>query len=499
MEDFTSQVDEWKESQQARLPEVELPCRSCQQQLNVQFDPPEKCPNCGTLFLGNPSQRRRIKNILIALGIIVLLVPQAFMFLTGRYAAPPQVAILLENNKALFVFIALIVIIPAVKLLYAGLIGSVSGSLARTRSREKWVRYTNAITGEDRGRISYLAGVGPEALFREAWLHARSLLAPFFVFGEFAFITEHQQPFWQECRLKLPSTIEPLLRDLLWVDGFLRCTCGSWDAARFQSCGSDSPSLIDFVARIKKTAAADLTSTQGVLLLPWIAEQTPATAPLLIQSLAWGEIHVASRDGELGRVKALLQGDPHLISSREGRRGGMPLHLAAASGHKDVMEVLLAHQAEVNAKNAEGETPLHLAAGGGHRELVEVLLAYRAELNAKANGGTTPLHLAAGGGHKEVTELLLARQAEVNAEARFGPATPLVAAVTAGHTNVVEMLLAGGADVKIKANTGYSALQLAGAFGHKEIWELLLAREAGVEAEDGCFNADPAGGRTVTE
>ena len=33
--------------------------------------------------------------------------------------------------------------------------------------------------------------------------------------------------------------------------------------------------------------------------------------------------------------------------------------MAAGRGHKDVVELLLANKAEVNAKDNDGETPLH--------------------------------------------------------------------------------------------------------------------------------------------
>jgi len=50
-----------------------------------------------------------------------------------------------------------------------------------------------------------------------------------------------------------------------------------------------------------------------------------------------------------------------------------PLHWAASRGNKDVAEVLLAHNADVNAKTKEGATPLDYAKAKGHSDVAELL------------------------------------------------------------------------------------------------------------------------------
>jgi len=49
------------------------------------------------------------------------------------------------------------------------------------------------------------------------------------------------------------------------------------------------------------------------------------------------------------------------------------LHWAALYGHKDVSESLLASQADVNAKDNQGDTPVQWAARNGHKDVVELL------------------------------------------------------------------------------------------------------------------------------
>src|SRR5208337_5060518 len=98
-------------------------------------------------------------------------------------------------------------------------------------------------------------------------------------------------------------------------------------------------------------------------------------------ALAWssfaycGEIHDAAASGDLTKVKALLKADPGLVFSIN-KDGDTPLHLAALDGHKDVVMLLLASKADVNAKerNQYRLTPLHLAAFRGHTDVAALLL-----------------------------------------------------------------------------------------------------------------------------
>ncbi len=71
-----------------------------------------------------------------------------------------------------------------------------------------------------------------------------------------------------------------------------------------------------------------------------------------------------------------------------------PLHYAAGWGHKEIVELLIAEGADVNAMNGAGQTPLHFAAQEGQKEIVELLIAKGADVNAKTNNGTTPLDRA---------------------------------------------------------------------------------------------------------
>ncbi len=132
---------------------------------------------------------------------------------------------------------------------------------------------------------------------------------------------------------------------------------------------------------------------------------------MLLTIVAWsiptfcGEIHEAARDGDLQKVKALLKDNPELIF-RADSGGQTPLHSAAFKGQKNVVKLLLANKAGINAKDNYGLTPLHSAALEGQKEVAELLLANKANVDAKNNDGKTPLYYAGKEGNKNLVELL---------------------------------------------------------------------------------------------
>jgi hypothetical protein len=93
-----------------------------------------------------------------------------------------------------------------------------------------------------------------------------------------------------------------------------------------------------------------------------------------------------------------------------------PLHFAALKGHNDMAKLLLACEADVNARSKINATPLHFAALKGHNDMAKLLLACEADVDVKESKyGQTPLELAAAQGHKEVANLLRWHHAKLSA------------------------------------------------------------------------------------
>ena len=105
------------------------------------------------------------------------------------------------------------------------------------------------------------------------------------------------------------------------------------------------------------------------------------------------EIIKAAKSGNVGKIQQLLQQDPALISARD-TDGSTPLHCATWKGQLEVVKLLLASGAEVNALNNNehwGTTPLHAAAHANQRAIAELLIAGGADIHATNINGRTPL------------------------------------------------------------------------------------------------------------
>jgi ankyrin repeat protein len=114
------------------------------------------------------------------------------------------------------------------------------------------------------------------------------------------------------------------------------------------------------------------------------------------------------------------------------------LHLAGANDHKEIIELLIAKGADLNAKDVWEETLLFKAATKAHKEIAELLIANGADVNAQ-DDDWLPLHGAAEYGQKEMAELLIAAGADVNAKTKRGK-TPLDWAIQFKQTETTALL-----------------------------------------------------------
>lgn len=128
----------------------------------------------------------------------------------------------------------------------------------------------------------------------------------------------------------------------------------------------------------------------------------------------------ACRNGDISMVSEMLKlKDSERLSfsiSCKGKSksnlGWTPLHLATYFGHKEVMEILLHRDAEIDAINDNGDTPLHKAAFIGREDIVMLLLQHNADVNIINGEGRLPRDMTpASETGKEINKLLRAAEA----------------------------------------------------------------------------------------
>ncbi len=165
-------------------------------------------------------------------------------------------------------------------------------------------------------------------------------------------------------------------------------------------------------------------------------------------------LHLAARNGHLQTVELLIHSGADIEA--EGMGGETPLCSAvcAESKRKDIVSLLLSAGASVDVES--DTTPLlNRAIYCGDIDIVEVLIAHGADVNFKGRIGYTALHCAAYMGRPEIVKLLIQEDADVNAR-DHGLVTPLLTALEALETNkdttperqktVIEILRSYGAE-----------------------------------------------------
>lgn len=191
------------------------------------------------------------------------------------------------------------------------------------------------------------------------------------------------------------------------------------------------------------------------------ADPTLLNAPLERHSTLRA-IELASETGSFAAVKWLVGKGAALRPVDVNEFGYQsPLHLAAAHGHAEVVDLLLAKGLEVELVSSTGQTPLHAAAERAEPIGVELLLKRKSNIHARDKQRRTPLHLVAyewnwreppidrqavDRNARETVRLLVAAGADVHAVDKDGN-TPLHTAASIGQTAVVEGLLDDGAAV----------------------------------------------------
>jgi ankyrin repeat protein len=197
-----------------------------------------------------------------------------------------------------------------------------------------------------------------------------------------------------------------------------------------------------------------------------------------------GEIHDTAAVGDLDKVRTLIEADPTLIESRDGR-GCTPLYTACMRYQVAVAHFLIDQGADVNARNDWNLTPLHAANGvyGQDVGLIKRLIAKGADVDAKGSRNETPLYWAAARGNLTVAKVLMDNGADPNVYGQaFG--TILQHTINLGHRQMAQLLVENGAKPNQRDPSGRTELHLAAIKGYAGLARLLIDSRADIHAVD---------------
>ncbi len=220
-------------------------------------------------------------------------------------------------------------------------------------------------------------------------------------------------------------------------------------------------------------------------------ERVFATAPdsLQINNL----LFEVARNGCVSSLDRLFKAGASPLA--RNREGATPLAVAARSGRKAVVDILLADASpearrQLDEPDARGATPLMLAIHAGRAEIIRELLEAGARVDAVSTQGETALSEAAFAGDEDTAALLMKRGAKPDTLDRYGKSVICYAAAR-GASRLVASLLDAGVDPNARYGGELTALMWAAGFPDltrperaAETVKLLIARGAKLDLVD---------------
>ncbi|KAJ3430484.1 ankyrin repeat ph and sec7 domain containing protein secg-related [Anaeramoeba flamelloides] len=160
-------------------------------------------------------------------------------------------------------------------------------------------------------------------------------------------------------------------------------------------------------------------------------------------------LHEASDQGREDLITVLLDAGSKI--NKKDQNGFTALYYAILSRKISSVGALVKRGARLDFRfGDEGKLVLHLACSLGRPDMVELLIAYGANVNAITSTGSTPLHCAIENGFVGCVEMLLKNNADVNLVFGDQKKTALHYATEVDNIQMCVLLLKYGADPTIQ-------------------------------------------------
>jgi ankyrin repeat protein len=210
-------------------------------------------------------------------------------------------------------------------------------------------------------------------------------------------------------------------------------------------------------------------------------------------------LHWAATHGQPATAQeSLRQGAD--VESKDQATDSRPLIQASRSGHADIVSLLVAHGANLHAKNTRtSKDAITIAVTRNKTAVVRILLDHGVDPDSEDSRGFKLLHLAAQeypSSREALARVLVEKGADLESVSQCFE-SPLQVACSANSVDVASCLIRFGADFDRRSREGKTLLHLAASKGHVEFIELLLERGVDLESRDdegytplhlACFN-----------
>ncbi|KAJ5480659.1 hypothetical protein N7539_006553 [Penicillium diatomitis] len=195
----------------------------------------------------------------------------------------------------------------------------------------------------------------------------------------------------------------------------------------------------------------------------------------------WSGLHVLAYFGILSKARRLIEQGVD-IDENDNELGITPLHCAVHRGHEQMLDLLIEHNADLDARSRDGDTALHIAASQGHRKLIKSLLNRKVNSRIANSQGATALHLAIGKCFDEaIVPLMVRSRFDLDFQNTSTGNTALHLAVEMRRPRILSFLIEKGANMNMLNREGVTPLQLACQIDNCEAISLLLERHAHLE------------------
>ncbi|MBL8035024.1 MAG: ankyrin repeat domain-containing protein, partial [Leptospiraceae bacterium] len=253
---------------------------------------------------------------------------------------------------------------------------------------------------------------------------------------------------------------------------------------------------------VEHGAPVNLAGSYGRTPLMYAAADAKSveTIELMLQSGA--DVNAVNEGGDNALFDAVTRENPSAAVAAKLLDAGLDLEYqhksyktilgwAASCGRREIVELLIARGAKVNADIERNESPIAQAMMNGHHEIVKLLLAAGADPESKNYAGWSLLEYATAKKDHDLVREIINRSMQKNnsgqkkSENKDVKSEALAKAAEQGDLTAMQLLVEQGADVNGLSRWGSETpLMKAAYYGQIEAAVWLLDHGADIEARD---------------